>query len=94
MDPAELLPVNARRPFTALARRPGLGVFASLAAGPLTARDIFVEAPVELARALKPARCGDTVTLTDGDWQDTRLVVTQRGSAGKPLEIRTEKPGP
>ena len=62
-------------------------------AGSLRARDVFVNGPAQLASSLKLARGGDTVTLKNGEWKDTKFVVNQGGSVGRPIEIRAETPG-
>ena len=85
--------MKPRRPFTAVARLLGWGVVASLAAGPLAARDLRVERPAQLASVLKSARGGDIVTLKNGEWKDAKFVINQGGSAGRPIEIRAETPG-
>ena len=85
--------MKSRPPLTVVARLLGLGLLACLAAGHLAARDFMVEGPAQLARSLKAARAGDTVTLKNGDWKDAKFVINQGGGVGKPIEIRAETPG-
>lgn len=68
-------------------------VVAGCMAGNLSAREIVAAGPSQLAGALQAARRGDSVTLKNGEWKDTRFVVNQGGSPGEPLEIRAETPG-
>ena len=59
----------------------------------LSAREILVPAPGQLAAALSDLQPGDVVTLKNGSWRDTNLMVTKGGAAGRPVEIRAETPG-
>lgn len=59
----------------------------------LAARDIFVPGPGELSGALQAAQPGDVLILKNGMWTDAKLVVSQGGQAGQPVEIRAESPG-
>ncbi len=90
---SEILAMKPSRTVTALARVVAALVAVGFVAGSLGAREILVAGPGQLASALKSARAGDTVTLKNGDWKDTKFVVNQGGSAGKPIEIRAETPG-
>jgi poly(beta-D-mannuronate) lyase len=85
--------MKSPRSITALTRSVAALVVGGFVAGSLSARDLFVAGPAQLASSLKTARSGDTVTLKNGDWMNTKFVVNQGGSAGKPLEIRAETPG-
>lgn len=69
-------------------------LLAGLSATPLlSARDVTVRNPVELAAALKSAAAGDTVTLGKGTWTDLHLAINRGGKAENPLVIRAEVPG-
>lgn len=59
----------------------------------LVAREIFVAAPAQLSAALQAARAGDVLTLKNGGWTDTRIVVGHGGEPGQPVELRAESPG-
>ena len=63
------------------------------AAGRLSARDVFVTRPDQLAAALEGVRPGDRVTLKDGDWRNAKVAVGRGGEAGKVIEIRAQTPG-
>ncbi len=70
-----------------------VGCWLAVAADGLSARDFFVDGPGPLARALDAVRPGDSVTLKNGEWRDTKLVITDGGESEKPVRVRAETPG-
>jgi poly(beta-D-mannuronate) lyase len=62
-------------------------------AGMLSAAEIAVKDVAEFDAAMKVAKPGDAIVLTDGEWRDAKLVVRGRGEKGNPIIVRPQTPG-
>ena len=49
--------------------------------------------PAQLAEAVRGARPGDTITVANGTYRDTELVLTAKGSPDKPIVVMAQTPG-
>ncbi|SFJ24851.1 polysaccharide lyase 6 family protein [Planctomicrobium piriforme] len=64
-----------------------------LQAIPVSAAEVAVANPVELAAALAQAKPGDAVVMQDGPWQDADILFAARGTAPLPITLKAQTPG-
>ena len=76
-------------------------LLAALAAGSMLqsaatvtrADEVGVSSAAEITEALKIAKPGDVLVMTDGDWKDQMIKVTGKGTKEEPIELRAQTPG-
>lgn len=64
-----------------------------LAPAPALAEHFFVRDQGEYARALKQIAAGDVIILANGEWRDFEIVITGKGTKGKPITLISEEAG-
>jgi len=59
----------------------------------LAAKDIPIGDVAALESALKSARPGDTLILSEGEWRDVKIVFKGQGTKAKPITMKAATPG-
>lgn len=62
-------------------------------AAALSAEELLLSRPAEIAAAVKKARPGDHLVLRDGTWSDADILFDAQGTAARPITLRAETPG-
>ena len=73
--------------------RPFLLLVVAFGASPLHARDYLVRTQSEYSDASKKVKAGDTITLANGTWRDFEITLSAKGTAKKPITLRSKNPG-
>lgn len=58
-----------------------------------SAREFRVSNAAEITAAMKTARPGDQLLMTDGVWKDAVLLFDGKGAPGQPITLRAQTPG-
>jgi len=60
---------------------------------PLQAKEYLVKTQQEYFEVSKSVKAGDTITLNDGIWRDFEITLSAKGTAKKPIILRSKTPG-
>src|SRR5687768_2605291 len=73
--------------------RPGIFVTALALASFAFAAEHSVSSAEEVHTALKAAKPGDVLILTDGEWKDQLITFAAEGTKDQPITLRAQTPG-